>query len=497
MTEAVGLHVREILFNVMDQPGGSYGFEETGADAILGPDLTVRIAPGEIILEATRRIQDPHAIARVVGSMDRPLALSTHPLLRMQRIPLTPTDGFLLSRVDGVLSAREVFQLIPLPHEDVERSLFGLLCTGSLEYVPSAPPARSPGSGGIPRPVSQARPDTWPPERPGSSPPQRPSPPPPAPPAPAAAAAPATASGRVRPPTDGSQAGRDLQAEKEQVRRTVDDLRRQIVETFDGMRSLDHFELLGIGREAGAVEVKDAYFRLCKPFHPDAHRDMALEDLQEMRQAVFIRLGQAYDTLRNPESRARYERQYAPRARPRPLPSPPPSPPPAPPAPEPPVVAAPPPPPPPAPEMAPPPSPEPPPYESPQQAAMADLKRAEGLLKQEKYWDVIQLVEPLVTILSGWAQARARLLLGQSYMKNPHWVKRAAEQLQLAIEGDPRSAEAHYALGLVYKISGLAQRAAAMFRKALELMPGHAEAQRELAALEPPASPPKRKLFNR
>ncbi|HET8644973.1 MAG TPA: protein kinase, partial [Vicinamibacteria bacterium] len=127
MGEAVGLHVREILFNVLDQPGGSHVFEETSAEAILGPELTVRIPPGEIILEATRRIQDPQAIARVLGSVDRLLVRSPHPLLRVQKIPLTPTDGFLLSRIDGTLSAREVFQLIPLPHEDVERSLFGLL----------------------------------------------------------------------------------------------------------------------------------------------------------------------------------------------------------------------------------------------------------------------------------------------------------------------------------------------------------------------------------
>jgi tetratricopeptide (TPR) repeat protein len=311
-----------------------------------------------------------------------------------------------------------------------------------------------------------------------------------------------TASGRVRPPTDGSQAGRDLQAEKEQVRRNVDELRRQIVDTFQGMRSLDHFELLGIGREANATEIKDAYFRLCKPFHPDAHRDLALDDLKDMREAVFIRLGQAYDTLRNPENRARYERQYAPRARPRPV-APPPPPPPSPaPAPEPAAAAAPPAPPVPA-VVPPPPAPEPlryeeppAPYEDPQQSALADVRRADALLKQEKYWDAIQLVEPLLVTLSGSALARARVVLGLAYMKNPHWLKRAAEQLQLAIEGDPRSAEAHYALGLVYKASGLAQRAAAMLRKAVELMPGHAEAQRELAALDP-QGPHKRKLFSR
>jgi tetratricopeptide (TPR) repeat protein len=210
---------------------------------------------------------------------------------------------------------------------------------------------------------------------------------------------------------------------------------------------------------------------------------------------VFIRLGEAYDTLRHPESRARYERQYQPRSRPHP-PAAPPAPPP--PAPAPPVVVAPPTPPPPPTVSVPAPvyvaSFEPPSFENPLQTAMAELRRAEGLLKQGKYWDAIQVAEPLLETLSGALLVRTRVLLGQAYLKNPNWLKRAAEQLQTAIESDPRHAEAHFALGLVYKASGLAQRAAAMFRKALELMPGHAEALRELNAIEPTA---RRKLFSR
>ena len=137
---------------------------------------------------------------------------------------------------------------------------------------------------------------------------------------------------------------------------------------------------------------------------------------------------------------------------------------------------------------------EPQSFENPVQTAMAELRRAEGLLKQGKYWDAIQVAEPLLDTVSGALLVRTRVLLGQAYLRNPNWLKRAAEQLQAAIESDPRHAEAHFALGLVYKASGLAQRAAAMFRKALELMPGHAEAQRELNALEPTA---RRKLFSR
>jgi serine/threonine protein kinase len=493
MVEAVGLHVREIIFNVMDQSGGSYGLEETGADSILGPDLTVRIPPGEIILEATRRIQDPHAIARVVGSVDRRIALSTHPLLRVQKIPLTPTDGFLLSRIDGMLSAREVFQLIPLPHEDVERSLFGLLCTGTVEYQTPAPPARPPGSGGLPRAVPSTGGGTFappidgrksqPPERPVQAAPRPPTDPP------------------ARPRTDSSQAGRDLQGEREQTRRSVEDLRHQIVDTFQGMRGKDHFELLGISRSASDGEVKDAYFRLAKPFHPDANRDLQLDDLHEMRQAVFIRLGEAYDTLRHPESRARYERQYAPRAGARP-PAPPPAPvvihePPREPAPRPSSVA---PPPPPLPALVPERQVEPPDpalrQEELQENVLAGIRKAEALLREGKYWEVIQLLEPLVPQAPGRLLGRLRVQLAQAYMKNPNWLKRAAEQLQMVIDAEPRNGDAYLMQGIVYKASGLNQRATAMLRKALELMPGNADAHRELADLEGPA-PKRGKLFSR
>jgi hypothetical protein len=275
----------------------------------------------------------------------------------------------------------------------------------------------------------------------------------------------------------------------------VEDLRRQIVETYQGLRGKDHFELLGISRAASDTEVKDAYFRLARPFHPDAHRGFDLTDLHEMRHAVFIRLGEAYDTLRHRETRARYERQYAPRSVVRPpapgptvIPGPSYDPPPAP------AVAATPPPPPAAPE--PPPEPVDPALRQEEltQNALADMKRAEGLLREERYWEVIQLLEPALPALSGRMLHRGRVLLAQALMRNPNWLKRAAEQLQMVIDADPRNGEACLLQGVVYKASGLNQRAAAMLRKSLELMPGNADAHRELADLEGPG---KKKLFSR
>jgi hypothetical protein len=143
--EAVGLHVRDLLFMVLDRSDGSFAFEETAADAVRVMGQEAQIAPGQIILEAARRLQAPDVMAKVLGDLDRPLTLSTHPRLGVQKLTLSPTDGFLLSRIDGSLTAREIFQIIPLPEEDTEHSLFALLCTGMVAYGTKAQAARARG----------------------------------------------------------------------------------------------------------------------------------------------------------------------------------------------------------------------------------------------------------------------------------------------------------------------------------------------------------------
>ena len=132
LDEGIGLHVRDILFDMVDRSEGVFSFEEMVVDG--AADLKAQIAPGQIILEAARRMQAPEIVAKVLGDLDRPLVMAAHARVAVQKLTLSPTDGFLLSRIDGVLTAREIFQIIPLPQEDVERSLFALLCTGTLEY---------------------------------------------------------------------------------------------------------------------------------------------------------------------------------------------------------------------------------------------------------------------------------------------------------------------------------------------------------------------------
>jgi len=158
LEEALGLHVREILFAILEEDEGTATFEElfeTASDA----DVVSSLSTGQVILEATRRVLDPELARQVLGDMDRVLILSSDPVLRAQSITLTPTDGFVLSRVDGTLSAREVISLSPMPPEDTERSLFSLLCTGIVDYQEKATTtsrARRPPTTATGRPVRVA-----------------------------------------------------------------------------------------------------------------------------------------------------------------------------------------------------------------------------------------------------------------------------------------------------------------------------------------------------
>jgi hypothetical protein len=447
LEEGVASHVKNLLTRVFTWNEGTYEFEEQPEMPVEGA-LTLKLSPGELILEAVRAIRDPDVIRYSLGDIDRTLALSNDPLLRFQKLTLSPTDGFVLSRIDGTTSAREVVSMISLPAEETQRSLYGLVCTGIVEFLqtikrPSTARGGPVGRDAAPRPP-EPRPEPVAPAPPPATVATPPSPPPPlAPPSPAPApmAAPPTPPARLDPASEAR--------------------RQEILEIHATLKTKTHFEILGIPRASTETQVKEAYFRLAKRFHPDVHHDPSLNDLRDRLEAIFIRLGEAYETLRNPRTRASYEERLgasAPRAG---------------------TGGA---------GGAPPPAPAADP-EAVVRAAEVQVRLAEKLFENEKYWDAIQALEPAVPVVTGKMRQRARILLSRAYLKNPNWVKRAEEALLAAVQEDPQNVDGHFLLGKIYKERGLKTRALTMFRKVLELKPDHEEAAAELVEAEPEPKP--------
>jgi len=63
----------------------------------------------------------------------------------------------------------------------------------------------------------------------------------------------------------------------------------------------DYYEVLGVARGANDDELKKAYRRLAKQYHPDTNKEQGAD-------ARFIEINEAYETLSDPQKRSLYDR---------------------------------------------------------------------------------------------------------------------------------------------------------------------------------------------
>jgi len=376
LRDVLALYVREILLRAFSWNEGTFALDESAAAPPPQYDLTLKLSTGEMILAAARSLTNRDAIRHGLGNLDRILFLSTDPLLRFQKVALTPADGFLLSRVDGRSSAKEILKIIPLPAEEVEQSLFGLLCTGLVEYLPLA---------------TTEPPPQW------------------------------------------------------------EELRQEVLDTSRELARRTHYQVLGVPRYAPESVLQAAYYRLAKRYHPDAQHHPRLADLRDGLEALFVRAREAYDTLRNPQARAAYEEQLARASR--------------------------------SPD---PPAPPPPEPEEEVRRLEEIYKKAQERFAERKFWEVVGMLEALAPLAQGRLRHKARVLLAQTYFKNPQWRREAEVEMLGVLEEAPDNVDARFALAEMYRDWGQREKAIEAFREVLQLRPKHREATSELAELTRP-----------
>jgi hypothetical protein len=115
---------------------------------------------------------------------------------------------------------------------------------------------------------------------------------------PAATAAKAAATAAASPSS--SIAGLDLSPEQA----------RRIDELYAALETHDAFALLEVTRTADKKEIKRAYFKMSKEFHPDRYFGKNLGPYRDRLNKIFQSVKAAFDLLSDDARRAAYEESY-------------------------------------------------------------------------------------------------------------------------------------------------------------------------------------------
>jgi curved DNA-binding protein CbpA len=240
-------HVSDILRSALLWIDGDWQFDSR---VRVAANARVAIDMKSLLLESTRHLPAAFVVSRFRDQSEAlEMAQSNG-----YSAPLLPAEAFVLSRVTGKITLKELLTISGLTEEETLRAVYGLSISGVLQRG-AWPTAQISGSG------SQA------PAR------RRP--------------AAASNSDKV-----------------EDVNEKID-LQALFVRLE---KAADYYDVLGIGRGAGAEEVKRAYHTLARRFHPDRFHQSDAE-LRGRVDSAFARIARAYDTLVDQTSRAAHNAQ--------------------------------------------------------------------------------------------------------------------------------------------------------------------------------------------
>ncbi len=255
--------VAEVLRPALLWTGGDWEFN---ARVRMTTDVRVHLDLKGLLLESARRLA-PEFVASRFGERDERVSPETNAPVNLK---LSPTEAFVLSRIDAPLTLSELLSISTLPEMETMQVVYALSLGGllkrerwpnafseeMLEKARAAKPAQKADASGQRLSVPQATETSAP------------------------------------PPVVKQEAPEEFE---------VDDLfaRLAVAENY--------YHVLGVLSTAPIGEIKTAYHRLAKRFHPDRFHSEADSALHARIETAFAQIAQAYETLKEKQSRAAYD----------------------------------------------------------------------------------------------------------------------------------------------------------------------------------------------
>jgi curved DNA-binding protein CbpA len=246
----------------------------------LSVEVNGRVQTQELLMESARRLP-PEFIAKRLTSAGDEEKLSPASLAA-NGLQLLPAEAFVLSRVDAPIALSELTMISGLPETDTLQALY-VLMLGGLVCREGRPATFTPEQIARARAVKTstqtrvvpARSDTWTEPAPGAT--------------QTTSAAPSVESA---PPTE-----------------TASNPHNDVYALFARLDDAEnHYHVLDLSRDSDASEIKRAYHSLAKRFHPDRFHKDADPKLYLRIEESFARISQAYETLKDQNTRALYDR---------------------------------------------------------------------------------------------------------------------------------------------------------------------------------------------
>ncbi|MEK7823247.1 MAG: DUF4388 domain-containing protein [Nitrospirota bacterium] len=205
--------------------------------------ITLRISVANIIYHGIKRITNFAYIKQMCPPIDYILNLSPNPMDIFQALTLEDVDKNILSYVNGLYSIKIILLLSPVKDFETLKTICALLSAGLIKIK---------------------REDETP----------------------------------IKLPIE------YIFGEPEE--KAPDEFLGRIEEMYKKCGTLGYYEVLEVGKDASSEEIKKAYYKLSKEFHPDRHFYFQAHDIKGKLMKILSYTTEAYETLSHPGKRVEY-----------------------------------------------------------------------------------------------------------------------------------------------------------------------------------------------
>ncbi|MBN1355604.1 DnaJ domain-containing protein [bacterium] len=101
----------------------------------------------------------------------------------------------------------------------------------------------------------------------------------------------------------------ELKPKKGPVPQEIAERRKFVRQLWEKIQDQSYYEMLGLDQTASDAEVKNAYFKMAKQYHPDARSEDDPQEIRERLDEIFNKIRAAYRTLIDAEKRKNYDEQ--------------------------------------------------------------------------------------------------------------------------------------------------------------------------------------------